>query len=512
MVADHGIAIPSPFRVVSMVPRYNRAMSRLDLSVRRRWAFRIAAIAVGLLSLGAAELGLRIAGVDRFHEPAAPMVGFSTVRPLFERDASGDRFEIPKSRQVFFQPDSFPAEKSPEDFRVFCLGGSTVQGRPYSIETSFTRWLELNLRAADPSRNWEVINCGGVSYASYRLVPVLREIERYQPDLVIIYTGHNEFLEERSYAAIKRQPPWLRNAQDSILELRIAGILRSLLPSTNSAQKVDMSAEVQALLDYEGGMEKYHRDDAWRNGVIYEYEQNLRLMTQIAKQADIPLWFVNPVSNIRDTPPFKVELDDSWTKEQLVEFERRWQEAKACPWEDLELKARLVRAVLELDSQHAEAQFLLAKIYDAQGNYDDAKHAYLRAKDEDVCPLRMLEPMYDVLRRVSDRADCPLVDVRAQFEANADQGLPGDKQLIDHVHPRIKGHQLIAQMLFDELSKRGYVNTASGWKDRREQLYRENYASLPDNYFPESVERLRGLKIWAAGRATRLQLSDRDSK
>ena len=31
--------------------------------------------------------------------------------------------------------------------------------------------LELSLRAARPEREWDVINCGGVSYASYRLVP-----------------------------------------------------------------------------------------------------------------------------------------------------------------------------------------------------------------------------------------------------------------------------------------------------------------------------------------------------
>ena len=63
------------------------------------------------------------------------------------------------------------------------LGGSTVQGRPFSIETAFSTWLELSLTAADPSRIWQVVNCGGVSYASYRLAPIVDESSCYKPDL-----------------------------------------------------------------------------------------------------------------------------------------------------------------------------------------------------------------------------------------------------------------------------------------------------------------------------------------
>ena len=94
------------------------------------------------------------------------------------------------------------ANKSRDEFRIFCLGGSTVQGRPYANETSFTTWLELSLQAADPRRQWQVVNCGGVSYASYRLLPIMKETLQYEPDLYIIYTGQNEFLEERTYGEI----------------------------------------------------------------------------------------------------------------------------------------------------------------------------------------------------------------------------------------------------------------------------------------------------------------------
>ena len=492
-------------------PASNPASTSVSLigSRKRRRYFRLAAILCGVAALVAVELLLRLAGVDRYVAPAAPLVGFSDIQPLFELDAAGDRFVIPETRRAFFQPDSFAANKSVDEFRVFCLGGSTVQGRPYSIETSFTTWLELNLRAAEPQRSWEVVNCGGVSYASYRLVPILQEVIQYQPDFVVVYTGHNEFLEQRSYASLRRQPRWFRAFSDRVLQLRIASLLRTCLPAPKPTNdKVDLPAEVDALLDYQGGLAKYHRDERWRSGVVYEYEQNLRRMIEIADEAGVPLVFVNPVSNVRDTPPFKVELPGNWTDLEKTEFEEAWASAKGTSWDDLSEKQAVVENVLELDVGHAEAWFLLAKVFDAQGDYEAARSAYLKAKDADVCPLRMLETMHADLQRVAQDTNTDLLDARSMFEREDKVGVPGDDQLIDHVHPRIEGHQAIGQLVFDYMLEKQWVANSAGWEQRRQELYRANYASLPPNYFPESVERLRGLKLWAAGRVTRLKLSD----
>ena len=124
----------------------------------------------------------------------------------------------------------------------YCLGGSTVQGRPYAIETSFTTWLELNLRTADPRYQWEVVNCGGVSYASYRLVPILRELLAYEPDLFIICTGHNEFLEDRTYASVKaRSGVRIRLPARSKYTLPPWYSLLSLLLTMNSRSRVTVT-------------------------------------------------------------------------------------------------------------------------------------------------------------------------------------------------------------------------------------------------------------------------------
>ena len=116
---------------------------------------------------------------------------------------------MPIARQGFFRPESFASHKGSREFRIFCIGESTVQGNPWGIETAFSTWLELSLRAADPSREWQVVNAGGISYASYRLSPIVAEVLQYQPDLLILCVGQNEFLEDRTYAPLRdAQPGW----------------------------------------------------------------------------------------------------------------------------------------------------------------------------------------------------------------------------------------------------------------------------------------------------------------
>lgn len=172
----------------------------------RGLVFRLAAVMIGLVPLVLAEGVFAVLDWGRPDFEEDPFVGFSAVHPLFVPSEDETRYEIPPSRRTFFRRDWFAAKKSADEFRIFCLGGSTVQGRPFAIETSFTTWLEINLQAADPRRRWQVVNCGGVSYASYRLVPILEEILNYRPDLIILYTGHNEFLEDRTYWHVKYLP------------------------------------------------------------------------------------------------------------------------------------------------------------------------------------------------------------------------------------------------------------------------------------------------------------------
>jgi hypothetical protein len=155
---------------------------------------------------------------------------------------------------------------------------------------------------------------------------------------------------------------------------------------------------------------------------------------------------------------------------------------------------------LAIDDQHAGLWYEIGQSYDSLGMIEQAREAFIQAKERDVCPLRMLEPMHAALLEIAADADVPLVDVRQRFEAISRWSIPGGDWLVDHVHPSIEGHKKIAEWLLEALVREGLVKPHAGWRERRDRRYRDHLASLDDFYYLRGEQRLRNLRRWAAGR------------
>lgn len=476
-------------------------------SWKRSLLFRVGAIAVGVLPFLLFELTLWGCGWQGSDAVTDPYIGFTEIRPLFVVNGEGSEYEIASNRMPLFCEAKFPAVKVADEFRVFCIGGSTVQGRPFAPDTSFPKWLQLRLEKIDPTRKWTVVNCGGVSYASYRLVPIVKEVLDYEPDLIVLYTGQNEFLEDRTYDQIKKTPSWIARTHDRLSSFRSYSFLRSRLMEIKS-ESVDpenvLPADVEARLDFQGGLDQYERDDSWRENVVEHFEQNLNGIISAVHEADVPLILCNPVTNLMDASPFKSQHSSSMTDSQLSKFESKWQALGNRTEGRVEwgkMKDRL-ETLVQMNPRYAEAHYRLGQAYQQLGELESAKRHLVLAKEEDVCPLRILEPMYVAIHRAAKGGGVPIVDVKAFFESVAPGGIPGRESMLDHVHPTIFGHQQISELLFLEMVEQGLVEARVGQLDCGE-VFKDHLASLPFIYFELGKDRLAGLKRWAKGKVTR---------
>ncbi|MGF1580647.1 MAG: SGNH/GDSL hydrolase family protein [Gemmataceae bacterium] len=452
------------------------------------------------------ELLCRLFGWGLPTEFDDPFVGFSDVHPLFVLNEDTRRYEIPQSRLKFFCPESFSAEKPSDRFRIFVLGGSTVQGRPYEKETSFTSWLEISLNVAAPERHWRVINCGGVSYASYRLIPILKEVLEHDPDMIIVCTGHNEFLEDRSYSHIKAMPALVAWPTQQVMRLRTYNILRSGALNLTKSEKQqrrenipELPAEVNARLDYKGGIEKYHRDENWRKNVMDHFTFNLRQMEAIARTANVPLVFVLPVAKL-DCEPFKSEHRTDFPEADHSRFAKLLNQARVAPTPDQAIDH--LEAARDMDDRVALVHYLLGRAYRNIGRLGEAKRSFERAMDEDICPLRMLSPMRKTMLAVAKETKTPLINLQDEFATVSPGGITGNRWLIDHVHPTIKGHQLVAEKLVNEFTTLQILRPKQGWRKELPEVYTAFFTHLKKDkplYFTRAANRLKGVKTWSFG-------------
>lgn len=476
------------------------------MSKTRLWLFRGVAILLGLSVFPLAEL---ICSVFGWGEPLVyedPYAGFRAVYPLFRLDAESQCYTIAPSRRKFFAPESFPAQKAAGTFRIFCLGGSTVQGHPYSKETSFTTFLRLGLEQADPSHRWEVVNCGGVSYASYRLVPILQECLNYQPDLFLVCTGHNEFLEDRTYGHLKQSwwtaPGWLANWR--LIVLMREG-LRQIRRFSSTRSTVDqrpvLTAEADALLDYQRGLKAYHHDPQWQAGVIAHFEMNLRRMVRLARAHGVPLIFIQEASNLADCPPFKSEHRPGLTPQERAAWELHFRQAQELYRTDLPRAIAELQAAARIDDQYAALFYELGQCLETLRQYSAAREAFVRARDVDVCPLRMISPLEERMAHVCQEMNIPLLNAHALLESRSSTGILGGDWLCDHVHPSFEGHQYLADTLIELLSQQGWVRLVPNWREQAHAAYRQHFEALDELYFLRGLRTLNSVRAWTQGRA-----------
>ncbi len=417
---------------------------------RAGFAFAAAAGFFVCLEAALALLGVRPAARDR-----DPFVGFSSYLPLFVAEG-GERVTAP-NKYGWFNRQRFAHPKPANTYRIFSVGGSTTHGRPYDDRASFSGWLRAYLTAADPSRNWEVINAGGVSYAGYRVAALMEELAAYEPDLFVIYTGHNEFLERRTYAGMFKVGEGAAAATGLLSRTRTYAALRLMLAPVleNPAQPSQLAAEVDTILANSVGPSDYRRDDAFRGGVIAHFRFNLKRMLQIAASAGARVVLVTPASNLRDCSPFKSEDGgDAAAAAQARELLRAAGAADS-PADALALLDQALRiAPRRPDLHYSRGRALLAL-----DRVAEADRALRKARDEDICPLRATSEIVEIVREVAAEQAAPLVDFEAMANDRAmalsGSSIPGNEQFVDHVHLDIDGYAGLGLALFELLREEG---------------------------------------------------------
>ena len=445
------------------------------------------AVAAVTVFFGAVELVLASFGVRPMLLAEDPMVGFAENVPQFVENTRPDGtvvMQTARNKRGLFNHQEFPRDKTGNSYRIFCMGGSTTYGRPYGDRVSFCGWLRSYLRAADPTRNWEVINAGGISFASYRVAKLMSELASYQPDLFIVYSGQNEFLEQRSYGALIDLPAWVLNLNAALSGTRTYTAMKGVIDALQSdslkqaQQRNKLSGEVDEILNHTIGPESYHRDDALKQQIITHYRLNMARMVSIARNAGADILFVRPAINIKDMSPFKSEHREGLDAAALGEWEALYQRA----WEHQsagEASEALAgyRQALGIDDRYAELHYRIGQVLFSQGQYDAAEQAFRRAVEEDIAPLRILESMQQAITEVAEEEAVPLVDfpaiMRKAYLAEYDHAVFGKEFFPDHVHANMEGYRLLGLALFDELVRQRIAVPDASWDAARVEDVRQ---------------------------------------
>jgi tetratricopeptide (TPR) repeat protein len=448
--------------------------ARSRLTLLKKLVFALVTTVAFFVAL---ELVLAACGVRPVLDTEDPFVGFSSYIPLFvpeQQDGGQTQLVIPDNKRPWFNEQRFLQEKPVDTYRVFCLGGSTTYGRPYDDETSFCGWLRELLPVADSSRKWEVINTGGVSYASYRVAKVMEELTEYEPDLFVVYSGHNEFLEERTYGSLREMSSVTEQLGALLNHSRTYAVTTGLMAAAGLKSRTStpvrgrdlLPREVNTLLDNAIGPDVYRRDEQGRRDIFAHYEFNLNRIIDIAEAAGAGVVLVTPASNLRDCSPFKSEHGPGLGPTELSRCHSLYDQAAAARTAGrFDEALKMLDEAAAIDDRFADALYERGRVLLELQRYDEAKAALVRARDEDICPLRAPTEVREIVLRVAQQRRVPLVDFAAYVGGRAANGIPGYDLFLDHVHPSIDGHRDLAVLLVEQMQAAKIVVLSSAWNE-----------------------------------------------
>jgi tetratricopeptide (TPR) repeat protein len=392
-------------------------------------------------------------------------VGFGGSYPLFVDDPGlpGARYASSEVMRRYthsageptarIDPFLFKREKPADGYRIVVQGGSTAAGFPYGRWGGLAGMLGDRLEAAFPDREVEVISTAMAAVNSYTLADLVDEIIEIEPDAVLVYAGHNEFVGLLGVGSALTSATSLSAARLSLRlrHLRIYQLIRQLVSFARAAARQAGSADRNTLFALAAsGARIPFRSDTYQEG-LRQFEANLSELLDKYQQASIPVYIGTLVSNEKDLPPFvggPAEHVDREQWERLLRAQQAHREAGRS-----EDARRVLEQMREHDDNAADAWYALGQLEREAGRLGAARQAYLAAVDRDELRFRAPGDFNRLIRELAGRHGATVVEVQQHFADASPDGVIGNELLLEHVHPNPEGYFLLADAYYEALKR-----------------------------------------------------------
>jgi tetratricopeptide (TPR) repeat protein len=429
------------------------------LSGKRGLFFKGIAILLPFLILMLIEISLRIFqygdNLDLFIE-AGDRSDYLVLNPVASKKYFINQAFAPTGNSELFKKNK---EKS--TLRIFVLGESTTIGYPYFHNGSFHRWLLYRLMHEFPDKRFEVINISLTAVNSYTVLGFAKELVKYQPDAVLIYSGHNEYYGTLGVGSTSRvgSNPRIIKLLLILRRLRIVQLLTNLFEHPKNPDDLKKEFSGQTLMQRMVADQQIPYGSAIYKKGIEQFISNMDETLNLFNRNGIPVFISNLVSNEIDLKPF-VSIPPN--NVQLPGFNKNFGSGViAFNNGDWALAARFLKSADKIYSGHALCNYYLGKLAYIQGNYSQAKMYFIQAKDLDGLRFRAPTQINDAITKLCNKYKfAHLVDSKAAFDSNSQNHIIGNGLILEHVHPNLTGYAIISNAFYEALKEEHIISMA----------------------------------------------------
>ncbi|PJA95894.1 MAG: hypothetical protein CO129_09400 [Ignavibacteriales bacterium CG_4_9_14_3_um_filter_34_10] len=393
--------------------------------------FYFVALIIPIILLGMIEVGLQFANYGNDYST------FIKINDQYQDFL----FFNPKLPQKYFPknqvtpsviPDGFLERKPENCFRVFVLGESSVAGFPYPPNASFPRYLKRKLELLHPEKFIEVINLGVSAINTNFIRERIDDIIEQNPDLILIYTGHNEYY---GVTGVPETSKIFRDFFSKIKNLRIYQLVDNVISKVvNLVIPSDENGKTLMALMVRNKLVEY-KSPVYRSG-LRQFENNLSEIIGKFSMAKIPVIISTLISNDMISP-----LENSTKKGKAEKFYKK------------------------------------ANLSFKQSQFDTCKYYYALAKRFDALRFRAPEEMNTIIKKFENTKNAGVIDAEMFFrQLNGKEILVKDF-FVDHLHLSIQSHKILANLFLERIYRMGILTKserAEHSEVKIERLLQEN--------------------------------------
>lgn len=351
----------------------------------------------------------------------------------------------------------FKKEKDKNTCRIFVLGESTTIGYPYFHNGAFHRWLQYRLMRSFPDRDFEIINLSLTAVNSFTVLGFAREIVRYQPDAVLIYTGHNEFYGSLGVGSTERIAgnPRLVNLVLALREYKIMQLLTNayekILSHTASPEATAGKARMELMV----AAQQIPYGSTLYNRGIAQFQANMDATLQLLDKKGIPVFISNLVSNEKDLIPF-ISLGPDST--QAPGFQQIYTTAlQALERKDSTAAFAGFQQAEKLYNGYAATHYYLGRLLLAWGD-TAARQELSTARDLDALRFRAPAAINNIIPQLCSKyKNAHLVNAKTAFEQLSADHIIGNELLLEHVHPNLQGYAVLSDVFYGTMQQAGFL-------------------------------------------------------
>jgi len=394
---------------------------------------------------------------------------------------------ISKQRQ-----ESFFIKKKPNTIRIMIFGGSAAAG--------MGNWLKELSPGKIKDKNLEIINLAVEGYGSFRMVRIIKESMKFQPDIILIYSGNNEFVEKSFRQDVFRRFYPIIKIKIFLRKIRIYNVLAGFgLPLNQQQIK---NSRILRKKEWEWEYNKFKDLKYSETQEVFRlYKNNLLKAVDIAKNNKAKVLLLTVLGNEMSMPFVSIKQDEmkvnqhgynkfinlikrgdkigssifsfllpdsekdrihwfSYTREKdkVKTFYQKFnyfKYSKLSIQENSQIKKCLVyyEKAYQIYDKHAGLLFRLGLCYYKLGLKKKAKEFFVLAGQYDHAPRKATIVNNNIIRIITQKdKSLFFLDAVREFEEHTETIIDWDS-MIDHCHLNANSHQYMAHIIIDKLKQ-----------------------------------------------------------